>query len=286
MTSQPDTATRRDRVRRYYDRNAAAFERLGQGGASIHRAVWAPGVESREAAFHHVDDLLLDILSGLDGRASVVDLGCGLGASLLYLAGRADISGEGITISPVQAARAGDLIARAGAADRVRCREGDYLALPDDLAGQADLTFSIEAFLHSPDADGYFREAARSLKPGGRLAVCDDFLASKSPPASPRAARRLDEFRAGWHAASLITVNQVRTLAAAHGLSLVRDLDLTPYLELRRPRDRGISLLVAAGRPLRLSGEYWQSLVGGDALQWVLLHDLVEYRFLEFERVR
>ncbi len=286
MTSQPDTATRRDRVRRYYDRNAAAFERLGQGGASIHRAVWGPGVQTREAAFHHVDDLLLDILSSVDRRADVVDLGCGLGASLLYLAEHADISGDGITLSPVQAARAGELIARAGAADRVRVREGDYLALPEDLAGQADLTFSIEAFLHSPDADGYFREAARSLRPGGRLAICDDFLASKSPPASARAARRLDEFRDGWHASSLITVSQVRTLAAAHGLTLVRDIDLTPYLELRRTRDRWISALVAAGRPLRLSGEYWQSLVGGDALQWVLLHDLVEYRFLEFERLR
>ena len=96
-------------------------------------------------------------------RPAVVDLGCGLGASLLYLAGRADLTGEGITISPLQAVRATRRIAEAGLADRVRCREGDYLAVPDDLAGTADLAFSIEAFVHGPDPGGYFRQAARVL---------------------------------------------------------------------------------------------------------------------------
>lgn len=284
MTSKADAAARTERVRRYYDDNASAFEKLGQGGASIHRAVWGPGVSTRQAAFHHVDELLLDTLPPDLPRPSVVDLGCGLGASLLYLAGRIDLTGEGITISPLQAARARELIARAGAGARVRCREGNYLSLPADLTGAADLTFSIEAFLHSPDADGYFREAARTLRPGGRLVVCDDFLTSADVPSSPRQARWLEEFRTGWHAGSLLTVEQVRATAAAHGLTLVRDIDLTPHLELRRPRDRWITALLAAGRVFRPTGEYWQSLVGGNALQFALLHGLLNYRFLELRR--
>ena len=168
----------------------------------------------------------------------------------------------------------------------MRCREGNYLSLPDDLAGTADLTFSIEAFLHSPDADRYFREAARTLRPGGKLVICDDFLTSAAPPASPRAARWLEEFRTGWHVGSLLTVDQVRALAAAHGLVLARDLDLTPELDLRRPRDRWISVLLALGRIFRPSGNYWQSLVGGNALQWALIHGLLSYRFLELHRLR
>lgn len=286
MTPESDTAERADRVRRYYDTNAAAFERLGQGGASIHRAVWGPGVATRADAFHHVDELILDALPPDIAKPTIVDLGCGLGASLLYLAGQIDMTGEGITISPLQAARAAQIIAHAGASDRVRCREGNYLAVPDDLAGKADLTFSIEAFLHSPDADRYFHEAARTLRPGGKLVLCDDFLVSAQPPASPRAARWLAEFRAGWHAHSLLTVDQVGTLAAAHGLTLLRDLDLTAHLELRRPRDRAISVLVALGRAFRPTGHYWQSLVGGNALQLALLNGLLSYRFLELRRAR
>jgi cyclopropane fatty-acyl-phospholipid synthase-like methyltransferase len=280
------TSSHAEAVRRYYDRNTAAFDRLGQGGASIHRAVWAPGVASRAEAFHHVDELLLAALPEGVAEPAVVDLGCGLGASLMYLAGRAPIRGEGLTISPRQAEGATRLLAGAGLAERIRCREGNYLAVPDDLAGSADLVFSIEAFLHSPDAGGYFREAARTLRPGGRLMVCDDFLtpAAAAPALAPRSARRLAEFRDGWRVGSLLTVEQVRAAAAEHGLTLTGDLDLTPHLELRRPRDRFIAALVAAGRPLRRKGEYWRMLSGGDALQWCLLNGLLNYRVLEFRR--
>jgi cyclopropane fatty-acyl-phospholipid synthase-like methyltransferase len=271
-------------VRRYYDNNTAAFDRLGGTGGSIHRAVWGPGVSTRAEAFHHVDELVLRALPTGVARPAVVDLGCGVGASLLYLAGRSDLTGQGITISPLQAEWATRRIAELGVADRVRCREGDYLSVPDDLAGTADVAFSIEAFVHGPDADGYFREAARTLRPGGRLLVCDDFLARDAASTTPRAARRLAEFRTGWRIGSLLTVEQVRGLAAAHGLTLVDDLDLTPYLDLRRPRDRWISLLVTAGRPFRIPGDYWQSLVGGDALQWCLLRGALRYRVLRFER--
>jgi SAM-dependent methyltransferase len=270
-----------DLVRRYYENNTAAFEQLGQAGGSIHRAIWGPGVASRVEAFHYVDELIRRELPAGVARPRVVDLGCGLGASLLYLAGRTGVIGEGITISPLQAELATRRIAAAGVADRVRCREGDFLAVPDDLAGSADLAFSIEAFVHSPDAGGYFREAARTLRPGGTLIVCDDF---RTGDPAARAARRLDEFRTGWRIGSLLTVAEVRAAAEPYGLVLTGDRDLTPYLELRRPRDRWIGLLVTAGRPFRPSGDYWQSLVGGNALQWCLRHGALRHRLLRFVR--
>lgn len=271
-----------DEVRRYYDDNSAAFERLGQGGASIHRAVWGEGVTTRAEAFHHVDDLILDSLPPDVPNPAVIDLGCGVGASLLYLASRIDLTGEGITLSPVQAARAAELITQAGAGARVRVREGDFLAPPKDLAGTADLAFSIEAFIHSPDAGRYLQQAARLLRPGGKLVICDDFLSGA--PSTPGQARLLAAFRTGWHAATLLTVRELEALAAEHHLTLTRDLDLTPRLELRRPRDRWISLLVALGRPFRLRGKYWQSLVGGDALQRTLTQGLLSYRFIELRK--
>ena len=172
----------------------------------------------------------------------------------MYLAQRADLRGEGITLSGQQATHAAHLIAEAGVGDRVRCRQGDYLSVPDDLSGSSDLTFSIEAFIHGPDARGYFRQAARTLRPGGTLVLCDDFLAATALPTSQRATQQLDDFRTGWHVGSLLTVDQVRELAAEYGLVLTRDLDLTPELELRRPRDRWISALVTCGRLVRPTG--------------------------------
>jgi cyclopropane fatty-acyl-phospholipid synthase-like methyltransferase len=271
-----------EQVRRYYDRNAVRFERHA-GRTTIHRAVWGPGVNTAEDAFHSVDERILGVLRTLRPVPSVVDLGCGIGASLLYLASRMNLDGEGITISPVQAARATALIADAHPIGRVRCREGNYLALPSDLT-DADLAFSIEAFVHSPDPRAYFEEAARILRPGGRLAICDDFLAPGASARTGRAARWLDEFRRGWHVGSLVTVADASAMAADAGLALVGDDDLTPYLELRRWRDIWVSVLVGAGRFLPLDGAYWHALLGGNALQRALGNGTLHHRFLVFER--
>jgi SAM-dependent methyltransferase len=285
VTPRDDRPLQVEGVRRFYDRNTARFRRLGEGGASIHRAVWAPGVGTRAEAFHHVDVVVLSLLADAPAPR-VVDLGCGVGGSLVHLAARrADLVGEGITISPAQVAAATTLIARAGLTSRVRVREGDFVAPPADLAG-ADLALSIEAFVHGPDPAAYFRAAAGLLRPGGLLVVCDDVLTARGArPSAPEAAR-LAAFRRGWRIASLLTVEHVLALAAAAGLAPVRDDDLTPYLELRRARDRALALLVAAARPLPLRGEYWRSLVGGDALQHCLGSGLVAYRLLVLRRAK
>ncbi len=281
----PEETDQLDHVREFYDRNTSRFERLGQGGASIHRAVWGPAVRDRDEAFHHVEDRLLTLLARTPDPV-VVDLGCGVGGSLLHLAGRRpDLRGEGVTLSPAQAARAGELLADAGLGDRVRCREGDFLDPPADLDGTADLVLSIEAFLHGPDPAGYFRAAARLLRPGGRLAICDDVLTDAGAAATGAAAQRLADFREGWRVGSLVTVAELVRLAGDAGLALTSDDDLTPYLELRRPRDRAISAALSIARgPLRLRGEYGRMLVGGDALQHCLTGGLLDYRLLVLTR--
>ena len=99
-----------EQVRRYYDRNTSSFVALGQGGSlgAIHRAVWGPGTTTREQAFHFVEDRIADVVRRL-GSAHVVDLGCGVGASLCYLARLLPISGTGVTLSPIQVRAAATL---------------------------------------------------------------------------------------------------------------------------------------------------------------------------------
>jgi cyclopropane fatty-acyl-phospholipid synthase-like methyltransferase len=272
-----------DGVRRFYDRNTPLFRRLGEGRTSIHRAVWGPGAADRAAAFHYVEERLLAVIADVE-RPRVVDLGCGVGGSLLHLAARRDdLSAEGLTISGAQVEAAAGLVAEAGLTERVRVRQGDFLAPPDDLVG-ADLVFSIEAFVHGPDPAAYFRAAAGLLRPGGLLALCDDLLTPAGAAPTPEGRRRLDDFRSGWRVGSLVTVEEAVDLAADAGLAIVDDDDLTPWLELGRPRDRAIRVLVGASRPLRPSSEYWRSLSGGDALQRCLGAGLVDYRLLVLRR--
>jgi SAM-dependent methyltransferase len=276
-----------EEVRSYYQTNTDRFERHGQGRGTLHRAVWGDGVRTRDEAFRHVDELILSELTTqpeTGERAHVLDLGCGVGASLVFLAARANVSGTGATLSAIQAERARERARRAGLAERVSFLEADFLELPPSVP-KAQLAFSIEAFIHGPDPRAYFEAASRYLAPGGTLVVCDDFLTTAGRTDRSESTRRcLDDVRAGWLANTLVGVERADSLARASGLELTKNLDLTPFLELGRPRDRLISLVVTLGRRLPLRGYTWRSLIGGSALQRALVAGLLEYRFLVWRK--
>ncbi len=276
-----------DQVARYYDANTPSFLRYGQGGGVgvIHRAVWGDGVRNRRDAFTFVHDLLARHLpTPTEGPATLLDLGCGVGATLLDLVKRTGARGVGITNSRVQLDLAADLARRARLGDRVAFRLGDFSRL--HLDAEVDLAYAVEAFVQGSDPDGFFATVAACTRPGGRLVICDDFLAEDTDPSAlaPGDRRLLDEFRRGWRVASLMPPSAVDRLAAAAGFRLTTDLDLTERLELGRTRDKLIRVLVTAGRNLPCDHPRWLNLVGGNALQGCLRTRLVTYRFRVWDK--
>lgn len=264
-------------VRRYYDANTPFFMRWGSSAEarSIHRAVWAEGVRSLDEALHYSNHLLLTEIESLNRAALlVVDLGCGVGGSLHYLAGRLTTPAAlfGLTLSPVQAQ-----LARAHST--LSIVEGDFLRVP--LAGGADCVYSVEAFIHSPNAEAYFAEAARLLNPGGRLILIDDFR----PESAPENHYWLEAYRRGWHAPNLQTVPHVDSLARTRGLRLIANRHLTPHLRLRALPNALAVALQEAGRRLPIHHPLWPSTLGSMALQQALRLGLIEYRCLMWERL-
>ena len=204
--------------RRYCDRHTSAFVAFGQRGSdgAMHRAVWGPGTATHQHAFRYVEDQIAMLLQDLPpsfGTSNVVDLGCGVGASLCYLAARLPVRGTGITLSPVQARFAEERIRKSGFADRIRCIEGDYCD-PSPGTGPADLAYAIESFVHVVDPARFFAQCHNLLRPGGLLVICDDFLRSTREPG---AAHSIERFRRGWHVNTLIEAEELHSLARAAG---------------------------------------------------------------------
>ncbi len=281
MMPEFDTAD----VRRYYDRNTGNFVAHGEGGGAgaLHRAVWGPGVEDAEAAFRYVENRLLARLRELpagERPAHVVDLGCGVGGSLCHLAERLPIRGTGLTLSPVQVRHAERRIRDAGLSERVRCLEADYCEPPPDLP-PADLAYAIESLVHGPDPARFFAASARIVRPGGLLAICDDFLRPSDGPAARRAVAR---FRRGWHLNTLLHFCELRALAARAGFEHLSTEDLTPHLRLGRPRDRLAAAFIAICGWLPLDRTRFGHLVGGTALQTCLAKGWIGYDLALFRR--
>jgi len=273
-------------VRRYYDRHTPRFLAFGEGGrlGAIHRGVWGPGVTDRRGAFHFVEDQIAGLVRRLAQASEpphVVDLGCGVGASLCYLAERLPVRGTGITLSPVQAELARRGIRDTQLSDRLACIEGDFCDLPESL-DPADLAYAIESFVHVPTAARCFESCHRLVRPGGLLVIVDDF---RRPAADPAAARAIEHFCRGWHINTLLQRDELRGLARAAGFEHESTVDLTPYLEIHRLRDRLIGALVPLLGWLPLERTSFGHLVGGRALQKCLENGWIRYEMAVFRRL-
>ena len=289
-----------DDIRAYYDQHTTRFLTHGQGGevGAIHRAVWGPGTTTRADAFHYVDDLIAALVTSLPASPSprhFVDLGCGVGASLCYLAERLPIRGTGVTLSPVQCRIARTRIADADLSDRVRCLEGDYTTLPASV-DTADLAYAIESFVHGSSPERFFAQCQRLVRPGGLLVICDDV---RRPATNPAASRAIDRFKRGWHINTLLGLDELVALAGSAGFQKESNIDLSPWLELRRLRDRAIALPAALIDGLRQGlrsilrsdptlvrqvDRRYGHLLGGSALQDCIAHGWIGYEFVVFRR--
>jgi len=272
-------------IRHYYDRHTRSFVRFGQGGRDgvIHRAVWGAGVTTRSAAFHYVDDRIAELTRSLPASSDtshLVDLGCGIGASLCYLAERLPVRATGITLSPVQARLASERIHEAQLSDRVTCIQGDYSDMPSSVE-RADLAYAIESFVHAPAPHLVFAACARLIRPRGLLVICDDF---RRAAADQAAARAIDRFRRGWHINTLLSREELRNIAQAAGFEHEWTHDLSHALEMSRTRDRAIKVIAAVAGWIPFSAERVDYLLGGAALQECLMNGWIGYDLAVFRK--
>jgi len=281
------------RVADYYDANTRRFLRFGEGSGhgAIHRCVWTPDATSTDEAADTVNRLIIERLRGHvpegDGAGRVLDLGCGVGATMIRLARAMDVRVAGVTISRVQAEVGARRFAADGLSERCHILCADFAALPAEPRYHAIV--AIESVVHSPSLADLIPSLAARLSPGGRLILCDDWMTEKDRGA-PARERCLAQFRAGWRIGSLHTVAEVDAMGGRAGLRLVEDLDLTSYLRLGRPRDRVIDLVVHTTRRLpwiagrMVEKPFWANMIGGSALQAGLRRRWLEYRLLVLER--
>jgi cyclopropane fatty-acyl-phospholipid synthase-like methyltransferase len=111
----------------------------------------------------------------------LLDLGCGLGATLRSFARRLPSATlSGVTRVPWQVEQARALNESAGCSERVRVIEGDYEENYLLLDSSYDGVYALESSCHAHGADKrmLLEQAHRLLRPGGHLVVADGFLSS------------------------------------------------------------------------------------------------------------
>jgi cyclopropane fatty-acyl-phospholipid synthase-like methyltransferase len=145
-------------------------------GENLHHGYWhdASDDATLKEAGNRLTDRLTDMLPIKPGDR-LLDIGCGVGEPAIRMAKAHEIDVVGVSISQRQVDRANDRAVTAGLGDRLSFQFGDAMDLPFPEES-FDLVWALESLHHMPDRWEVIRQAARILRPGGRIAIGDFLL--------------------------------------------------------------------------------------------------------------
>ncbi|CDM95220.1 cyclopropane fatty acyl phospholipid synthase (unsaturated-phospholipid methyltransferase) [Limnospira indica PCC 8005] len=161
-------STLNQQIQQFYDASSALWEEIW--GEHMHHGYYGPEgnrkTERRQAQIDLIEELLKWGLDEGTQTTKILDVGCGIGGSSLYLAEKFNARVTGITLSPVQAQRAGDRAAEARLSENVNFQVANALEMPFEDES-FDLVWSLESGEHMPNKIQFLQECHRVLKPGG-----------------------------------------------------------------------------------------------------------------------
>ena len=200
-------------IRQHYD--SLSFVYRAFWGDHIHHGLFVDGDTPVRAQLRLIEHCV-GLLRRVGG--SVLDVGCGYGATAIHLARQYGCRVLGITISEKQAQIARELAASSGVGEQITIvvENAETVAYP---TAQFDLVWTMESSEHFADKSGYFQNTSRSLRPGGELLL--------SAWTGNTASKRVCEVARRFLCPKLWTCQQYEDAITSAGLRLQTSEDLT-----------------------------------------------------------
>lgn len=177
MTDQTDIAET------YYDSDDAdRFYFEIWGGEDIHIGLYRTPDEAIATASRRTVEAMATFMEGVADEPTVLDMGAGYGGAARWLVTEGGASHVAcLNISETQNKLNRYKSREAGLSDRIEVRHGSFDDVPYDER-HFDVVWSQDSFLHGRNRQKIIDEAARVLKPGGRL-IFTDIMQTPDAPA-------------------------------------------------------------------------------------------------------
>lgn len=212
----------------YYDLTKVHYRRGWDldNSKALHYGYWDDSVKDFSDSLEKMNEKLSSF-GVIDKTHKVLDAGCGIGGSAIYLASTIGCHITGISINEEQIKSARLLSKEYKKEDLLLfyCRNYLHTGFADE---SFDIVWAMESVIHAPDKKEFLEEAFRILKKGGRLIMCDYFSNSQT---TDEEHKYLMKWLNPWAISDIISVDSFVGYGEETGFENTIVKDVTSHIE-------------------------------------------------------
>lgn len=229
----------------YYEQCEGDYRLIWDLDASLamHLGYWDETTRGLRTALERLNDILASH-ARIRATDHVLDAGCGVGGSAIYLARRFGCRVTGISLSHKQVAAAIRNAQRLGVGHLTHFAVADFTRA-GFATGAFDVVWALESVCYAQDKQAFVREASRVLARNGRLVLADGFATRSDYTEAERAI--LNRWLHNWAVPALETRHNFERYLRGAGFDPLTFTDITRHVW---PSSRRLFLHSLYGLPL------------------------------------
>jgi tocopherol O-methyltransferase len=213
-------ASVKEKVQRFYDLGSPYYYEIY--GEHIHDGYYITGRESKKEAQENLIRFLVE-KARIKRGARILDVGCGVGGSSLWLAEKLRAVTVGITISPVQVEMARKLA-------RERKLNSSFLLM--DAEGMQftepyDVIWAVAVLSHLRNQENFLKSATRFLNRRGKIIIFDWMVGEDVT--EPQSDRHIKPVSEGMLLTSLYSISTYLKWFIKYGYRVIYSEDITSH---------------------------------------------------------
>ena len=190
---------------------------------AIHYGYWDDKVKSFPQSLLRMNEVMVEV-ANIKSSDVILDAGCGIGGSSIFLAEKIGCNVTGISLSEKQVNKAKELAVKKNVETQVDFKVMNYCAtnFPHE---SFDIVWGCESICYADDKEQFIKEAWRLLKPGGRLVVADGFVTDFKNNDQPTIRSWLD----GWQVNYLESPERFQQFMQSAGFKNISFSDISKF---------------------------------------------------------
>jgi cyclopropane fatty-acyl-phospholipid synthase-like methyltransferase len=212
----------------YYDQTEVHYRFWWKMEKSLglHYGVWDETTKTTADAILNLNRVLMELGEVQEGDR-VLDAGCGVGGSSLYLAKHRNCKTTGVTLSQKQVETATEFAAQKGLSSLCIFLKCSYTETPFEKES-FDISWAIESLGSAQNKGEFFQEMHRILKPGGKILIADTL---KPEPADISNNKYMKMMLNGWAISDILSISEIKELAAEYGFKTKVEYDASRQIQ-------------------------------------------------------